>query len=345
MNEHFRNIRRIVIVRLSALGDVLHAVPMAVALRASMPQAHIGWVVEGRFGEVLADHPAVDTVMTAPRGWLKSPSTILRLRRELRAFSPDLVFDVQSLFKSAVAGWLSGAPVRVGFGASQSREGSRFLHTHHVTSTSVHVVERNCELLRAIGIEAVAGGSTMPLWHAEQNHIDAWIREQRHGSRFAVMNPGAGWPSKIWPAERFATVAERLFHSSGIRSVVVWGGNKEEAMAEIICAAAPAATIKAPRTSLRELGSLARRAVVFISSDTGPLHLAAAIGTPCVGLFGPLPATRNGPWGVGHISIEALAEIQPAWHDRKTCMRSILGISVDSVVAAVEQISSQSHAA
>jgi ADP-heptose:LPS heptosyltransferase len=161
----------------------------------------------------------------------------------------------------------------------------------------------------------------------------------------AIINPGAGWPSKIWPEDRFAAVARRLHDDHAIRSLVVWGGSAEQAAAERIVAAAPRATVLAPKTSLQDLGALCRLTRLFISGDTGPLHLAAAVGTPCVGLFGPVPADRNGPYGPGHTTVEPPADMRPAWENRKTDTQAMLGIDVDRVVAACGRLLQKAAAA
>jgi ADP-heptose:LPS heptosyltransferase len=166
--------------------------------------------------------------------------------------------------------------------------------------------------------------------------MEHWVAALGPGAAPVVLNPGAGWPSKLWPEERFAAVAARLADGHRRRVVVVWGGEKERAMAERIAAAGRA--IPAPQTSLQELGELCRLAALVISSDTGPLHLAAAVGTPCVGLFGPVPATRNGPWGAGHTTVEPPAAARPPWRERKTDTRSMAAIDVDAVVTAAEAL-------
>jgi ADP-heptose:LPS heptosyltransferase len=160
-----------------------------------------------------------------------------------------------------------------------------------------------------------------------------------------MLNPGAGWPSKIWPAERFALVARELARSHGIRSVVVWGGDAERAAAERIVAEAGGSAILAPRTSLQDLGELARLARLFISSDTGPLHLAAAVGTPCVGIFGPVPASRNGPYGMQHRAVEPAAEFRPDWEQRKVDTVAMNAIDVDSVIRVAGSLLARSAAA
>ena len=154
--------RSIVIVKLSAIGDVLHGVPVAVAAKRAFPDCRIGWVVEGRAADVLAGHPAIDHLFRMPRGWLKSTSQVLSLKRQLRAFAADVAVDLQGLLKSGVATWLSGAPVRIGHARPSSREHAWLAYTHPVATTLAHVVERNCALLSPLGIAATLPDFEMP---------------------------------------------------------------------------------------------------------------------------------------------------------------------------------------
>ena len=177
----------------------------------------------------------------------------------------------------------------------------------------------------------------MPDWPVSRHRVGDWLAALRLPSAPVVINPGAGWPSKIWQEDRFAEVAARLRDRHGLTAVVVWGSARERGAAERIAAAARGAAVVAPPTSLQDLGALCRMARLFIAGDTGPLHLAAAIGTPCVGLFGPVPAERNGPYGAGHVTVEPPAEMRPAWQDRKTDTVAMAGIDVDRVVAACDR--------
>ncbi|MFM8635597.1 MAG: glycosyltransferase family 9 protein [Planctomycetia bacterium] len=329
--------RSIVIVKLSAIGDVLHAVPAAVALKRAHPQARIGWAVEGRAADVLAGHTAIDHLFRLPRGWLKSPRAVWSLRQQMRAFDADLAIDMQGLLKSMVATMLSGAGMRIGYAKPESREQSWIALTHAVRPTAGHVVERHCELLRPLGIESRSIDFDMPRWPVSRGRVREWFEAMRFDTAPVILNPGAGWASKRWPTDRFAAVARLLWQRHGLRSLVVWGGAEERAAAESIMAEADGAAVMAPPTTLQDLGELCRLGRLFISSDTGPLHLAAAIGTPCVGLFGPVPASRNGPYGPQHVSVEPPAHMRPAWEDRKTDARSMLGIEVHDVAAAAER--------
>jgi heptosyltransferase I len=337
--------RAIIIVKLSAIGDVLHGVPVAVAARRAFPQARIGWVVEGRAADVLAGHRAVDHLFRLPRGWLTSPVQVRWLRRQLKAFDADVALDLQGLLKSGFATWCTGAATRIGHARPTSREGAWLAYTHPVTTTLPHVVERNCDLLAPLGVRPTMPEFDMPHWPVSRLRMQQWLQSQRLPSAPTVINPGAGWASKVWPAERFAAVARGLERREGLPSVVVWGGAAERAVAERIVAEASGAAVLGPETSLQDLGELARLARVFISSDTGPLHLAAAVGTPCVGLFGPVRASRNGPYGRQHACVEPSVALRPEWSDRKTDTAAMLGIEVDAVLAATRTLLARQQAA
>jgi lipopolysaccharide heptosyltransferase I len=297
---------RILIVRLSAVGDAIQTMPVACALRDRFPGALLAWAVQQRTGALLEGHPALDEVIQLPRRWLKSPGEVWRLRRRLRNLHFDVAIDVQSLSKSAILAWLSGAKQRIGFGNPCGRELSKLFNNDRVDPRATHVVDRYLELLRPLGIESPAVRFDVP----ERGPDGAWaataVRQMALEGGFAIINPGAGWPSKIWPAERYAAVARHLSERWQLPTLVVWAGQAERALAEGIVAQAGAAARVGPPSSLPELAALARRARLFVSADTGPLHLAAAVGTPCVGLFGPWPASRHGPYGGQHVALQEM---------------------------------------
>jgi ADP-heptose:LPS heptosyltransferase len=269
---------------------------------------------------------------------MKSWQAVRSLRRQQLDFHADVAIDMQGLLKSAVPTWLSGASVRIGHARPESRECAWLASTHVVPATAAHVVDRNCDLLEPLGVRETAPAFGMPDWPVSRHRMEEWLTTLRLASTPVVINPGAGWPSKIWPEERFAAVARTLHDRHRLTSIIVWGGDRERGSAERIAAAAPRATVVAPQTSLQDLGALCRLARLFVSGDTGPLHLAAAVGTPCVGLFGPVPADRNGPYGRIHTTVEPPAALRPKWDDRKTDTHAMAGIDVGRVVAACERL-------
>jgi len=337
--------RSIVVIKLSAIGDVLHGVPVAVALKRAFPSARIGWAVEGRAADVLAGHQAIDHLFRLPRGWLKSPSAVIALRRQLRAFEPDVAIDLQGLLKSGIASWLTGARMRIGFARPVARERSWLFTTNRVKPAATHVVDRNCDLLVPLGIRESRPTFEMPTWPVSRERVRRWLADLRLPEPPIVINPGAGWASKRWPIDRFAALARAIGRRLDRRVLVVWGGAAEQEAAERIAADAYGAAITAPETSLQDLGELFRVSRMLISADTGPLHLAAAVGTPCIGLFGPVSGSRNGPYGRRHVSVEPPVGLRPAWGDRKTDTLAMGGIEVDAVLAATKTLLSRAQAA
>ncbi|MBI3836501.1 MAG: glycosyltransferase family 9 protein [Planctomycetia bacterium] len=329
---------RILIVRLSAIGDVLHGLPVANALRDALPQAFLAWVVEGRTADLLRGHRALDELIALPRGWLKSPRTVLDLRRRLRALQFDMTIDLQGLSKSAIAARLSGARRRIGLGGKDGRELSRWLNNELVRPTRTHVTDRNLELLAPLGITHPAVRFDLDDSPVNASAARKILDSQRVLAPFAVINPGASWPSKRWPAKRFAAVARHLGQLRGLESLVVWAGDQERGWAEQIVTGSAGHAMIAPATSLGELAAIVRRAALFVGSDTGPLHLAAAVGTPCVGLFGPMPAERNGPYGPQHIAVQKILLTGTSRQRRTAGPESMEAISVDHVTEACDQI-------
>jgi lipopolysaccharide heptosyltransferase I len=328
---------RILIVRLSAIGDTIQTMPVACALRDRFPQAFLAWAVESRAAALLRGHPAIDELIELPRGWLKSPGGVWRLRRRLRALRFDVTVDVQSLTKSALLAQLAGAPRRIGFGNPGGRELSRWFNNERVDPKAAHVVDCYLELLRPLGIESPAVRFDVPEREEDRAAADAIVRQLAVDAGFAMVTPGAGWPSKLWPAERYSAVVRHLQGAWGLSTVVVWAGGSERLLAEQIAASAPTACV-APPTTLPQLASLARRARLFIGSDTGPLHLAAAVDTPCVGLYGPWPASRHGPYGARNIALQQMIFEGPTRRRRTAPPIYMESITTEMVCEACDRI-------
>ncbi|HTU24354.1 MAG TPA: glycosyltransferase family 9 protein [Pirellulales bacterium] len=331
---------RILIVRLSAIGDVVHGLPVLCALRDALPKAQLSWMVEGRGADLLAGHLALDEVIAVRRRWLKNPRAVWKAWRRLRGRF-DVTIDLQGLSKSAIAARLSGARQRIGLAAPDGREISPWLNNVLVRPTATHVIDRNLELLAPLGIRPKTVRFNLPERPADGQRAEQTISGAGATARCVLLNPGAGWPSKLWPAERFAAVAEYLGRVHGLVSLAVWAGEAENAAARRIVSRSGGWAKIAPPTSLTELAALARRAQLFVSSDTGPLHLAAAVGTPCVGLFGPMPGERNGPYGGKHVTIQVARLTGTSRERRGADNATMLAIDVPRVTAACDAILSR----
>jgi heptosyltransferase-1 len=331
---------RILIVRLSAIGDTVLNMPVLCALRDRFPRATIGWIVKKNWAPLLEGHCDLDHLIEVPGGWLRSPRLIWQTAQRLREIGFDIALDLQGLAKSAIAAWLSGAKRRLGFahGQFEGREFSPWLNTELVRPTAQHVVDRHLELLRPLGIERPSVQFRLPRQEQSDAAVARFIRDRGLGAGFAVINAGAGWPSKLWPAERYGEVARHLGRRRVLPTVVSWAGKAELEMAQEIVLRSAGQAQLAPRTSLTELASLARRAQVFIASDTGPLHIAAAVGTPCVGLYGPMPVERCRPYGKQHIALQKAAPTGKLRSRRRSSNAGMLAIGIDDVCQACDTI-------
>lgn len=330
---------RVLLVRLSALGDAIHGLPVACALRHSIPNVVTGWVVEGRTADLLEGHPAIDHVIRTPRGWLKSPRAVLDLRRRLRELRFDIAIDLQCLTKSAIAARLSGARRRMGMAGEDGREASRWLHNDLVEVQGEHVVDRYLSMLRPLGIKTPSVRFDLPEQPADAQTARQFLAS--HGLTpgcFAILNPGAGWPSKIWPAERYGEVAQRLAADHGLPSIAAWGGSAEKTLGEAIVAASGGAARLAPPTTVNELAALCRRAALFVGSDTGPMHLAVAVGTPTVSLHGTSRAERCGAYGPSNIRLQVRYHDGSSRERRQADNAAMRDISVDMAVGACRQL-------
>ena len=296
---------RILICRLSHIGDCILTLPMLSALRQAMPDAWIAWAVEKPTPQLLEHHPDLDELITIPKGWLKKTKTILAVRKQLREYAFDIAIDPQSIAKSALLGWASGAKTRVGFRGDHGRELSSWFNNVSVEPKSTHLVDRSLELLQGLGINHQQAQFHLPLRESAHCYIDQFLDEQGLSeSRYLVINPGASWPSKRWEDERFGKVARELHQQTGLRPVITWAGDEERKMSMAICASSQGAAILAPPTDLQQLAALMQRAELFLGCDTGPLHLAAAVDTICVGLYGPTRPQDSGAYGQKHFAIQ-----------------------------------------
>ena len=329
---------RILISRLSAIGDCVLTAPLLCALRKQFPAALIAWATQPAAATLLDRHECLDQLIVVRKGWLKSPRRLRELRRQLRAARFDVVIDPQSLTKSALVGWLSGAPRRVGFDRPRGRELSVWLNRELVQPTCEHLVDAQLELLRTLGVESPDVEFRLPRPSLVEAKTDDTIRRLHLGCDFLAINPGAGWDSRLWPAKRFGQIARELGQRYQLPSLVIWSGERELGWARTIVKGSGGHALLAPPTNLPELAALLRRARLFLSSDTGPLHIAVAVGTPCVSLHGTTRREASGPYGPQHIAIQQRYQTGTSRQRRRADNAAMREIDVETVVAACEQL-------
>jgi heptosyltransferase I len=338
--------QRILILRLSAVGDTILSMPILCGLRRAFPSAQLGWVVAAGAAELLQGHECLDELIVLTKQDQKSFRAYASFLGRVRAWKPDVVIDAQGLTKSAWIGWCSGAATRIGLSHSEfdGRELSGWLNNRIITPTTEHVVLRGLELLKPLGIEDTTVEFQVPRFAEAATKVATQISDLNLGQAWATINVGAGWPSKVWPADRYAAVAKHLKEHWGRKSLVVWGGAKEKEMAEQVVQLAKGCAVMAPATSLQELAEWIRVSSLFVGSDTGPMHLAVALGIPTVGIIGPMPTERVGPMGMGgpfadlHASVQNVRLPRSQVHDRKTECRPMLSIMPRHVTEACDRV-------
>ena len=348
--------QRILVVRLSSIGDIVHALPAVAALGQSLPEAEISWAIESRYAELLQGNPFVSRVFPLDTlGWRrrwKSPGVwpeLARSARQLRSSKPGIALDFQGLVKSAVVARLSGSSKRIGFGGPWLREPlAGLLYTERVHARGgQHVVEENFALVELLGVPPAPRKCwqfPMPHSPAAEDRVSERLAALELGD-FIVINPGGGWTSKRWAPERFAEFI-RGFAATEHCAVLVTGSPAEEPMIGSILKQAPPGRSYYFPSNLMEFVALVRRARLFLGGDTGPLHLAAAVGTPIVAIYGPTSPARNGPFAARDITIwnEDLAGKSPAktrhahWGGGRANGQTYLeGVAVEAVLAAVQR--------
>jgi len=344
-------IDRLLIVRLSAMGDVIHTLPAVQALREAFPQAEMGWIIEERWVELLCapgtsrrgarspSRPLVNWVHTVQmREWGRSLGSIqtweqiARTWNDVRAAQYEAAVDLQGAVRSAVLANWSGA--REVVGTAEPRESPASLwYTLPVVARGTHVVEQNLSVASAVvGHDLTARKVELPRDCAAEERMDHWLAQA--GMRdFAILNPGAGWGAKRWPAERYGQVA-RALAKDGVRSILNCGPSEESLAREAESASGGSAT--ALECSISELIAVTRRAKLFVGGDTGPMHLAAALQIPVVAIFGPTDPARNGPYGTRSVVLRNPESLTS--HARRAQPdEAMLEIGVEDVVeAAVE---------
>ena len=327
---------RFLVVRLTALGDILHAVPAVAALRHAHPKARIDWVVERKWLPVIEGSPVLNEVIPFDR---RSAWGAVECVQRLRENRYTCAIDFQGLYKSSVLAALSGAPRRIGFERSWAREGgAAMFYTERVVPSGRHVAELNYSLAERAGASRPAAPEyplRVPAGGA------ASVRSRLHDlgitGDYIVVGPGGSWRAKCWPTERFGELCREVEQRTSLRVVVIHGPGEKSAAEEVLRAAAPAQPVIVP-TTIEELMGLLSHARCLIAADSGPLHLAAALGTPVVGLFGPTDPARNGPFAPHAIVVHKARPEEISYKRRAEYSPSMLRITVRDVLAAAEPL-------
>lgn len=317
---------RILLIKPSSFGDIIHGLPVLAAFKTHWPDAQIDWAVKREWAGLLAQHPMLRRVVIFPgTAW-----EALRSRRTLRRADYDMVLDLQGLLRSGLYAAMTGCPLRIGF--HDSREASSWFYTRkiRVSAEAVHAVDRGLDLVRQIGVKTgptpafpVPDGKTQQRWVD-----DLWRRHHvRDGEAICIIHPSARWPNKRWPGRHFAQLADGLIAQERMRIMIVASGNEASQVGAMSRHMSQPVINLAGQTDLLQLAALLRRANLLVTNDSGPMHLAAAVGTPVVAIFGPTDPARVGPYGDGHAVLRK--DVDCSRCTRRSCVRD--GLCMNSV--------------
>ena len=338
---------RILIVKLGSIGDIVHTLPSLAAIRRALPGAEVSWVVEQRSSEILRDNPLLDRLIEvdtkALRRGLMSGETLRAPRRQLRllrASAFDLALDFQGLIKSAMIARLSGARRICGFAREALREPPSRLLLHEKISIppGLNVIRQNLALVKStlsIEVPDQPEDFEFPLAIKTAHEAEASLAAEGLSEHYAILNPGGGWPTKLWSAEKFGALADELWHHFGLHSLITFGPG-EEHLARAALASSKSGKARGVAVSLKGFCALARQARVYVGGETGPTHLAVAMRTPVVGLLGPTEWWRNGSPYPDDICVERTDIGCRENCHRRSCSQWIcMDIDVERVLHAV----------
>lgn len=327
--------KKILIIKPSSLGDIIHSLPFLGIMRDAFPTAQFHWIIARGLEGLLENHPMVDKLWVINKDHWKNLrrigdtlSEFSSLSDELREQAYDLVIDLQGLLRSGALALASRAPVRVGF--KEAREGSRLFYTHTVEGgKNLHAVDRYLKIAQALG--AHGGEISFPMPLIKESERVKHLKEEINA--YAVVVPGARWKTKQWHPERFGALASLL----DVKSILVGSASDAETGRIIEAQSGGKAVSMTGKTDMGELISIIRGARFVVSNDSGPMHVAAALGKPVIALFGPTNPLRTGPYGSNHVIVRSSVSCAPCY--RKTCddLRCMMDISVDMVYEAIKE--------
>lgn len=334
----------ILVVKLSAIGDVVHALPVSYAIKESFPDAHLTWAVEPPAYDILADNPYIDEILLFEKKKFRSLSGFARnffpLRKRLEAGGFDVALDLQGLAKSAAIAFFSGARLRLGTANMREMSGSISRPVAGENSGG-HIVERYLDVAREMGCRVDEVKFPLVISQRDSSSARELLAAEgvRDGARYAVLAPGANWPNKRWPTRFFAKIAAWLYDEK-IIPVIVGSGLLDESLAADIVSQNEIPPVNlVGRTNLKELAFVIEGACLTLGGDTGSVHMAAALLSPAVMLMGPTDANRNGPYGQIHHAIEVTRPCRYCW--RRLCPKKLdclAAISPESVKTKIREI-------
>jgi len=339
----------ILIVKLSAIGDVVHTLPSVAALRNLYPKAHITWVIEEASSDLIMNHPFIDRVLVSRRRhWLRNLGKFRHIHqtlREIRSFLSelrdrryDLVVDFHGLLKSSVIVVASRGKRKLGYDSMQELSGL-FVNETIFEDMTKHAVDRYLDFIRYLGGDVERPEFLIPVGSETDACVTALL--QTHGidsgDSFVAVNPVAYWETKLWTNEGFAELCDRII--AELNMTVVFTGSKNDTIVKEIRSTMTELSVSLEgQTSLQELACLYRRASLVVTTDSGPMHIAAAVGTPTVAIFGPTDPARTGPYGNGHVVIWRELQCSPCFLKKCDLMRCMRDITVDEVFEAVKKL-------
>ena len=323
---------RFLVVRLGSLGDIVHTFPAVAGLRKSFPAAEIVWLTHPRWAELVACSNLATEVWPVDS---RDLSSVRLTVKKIRARQWDAAIDYQGLWKSAFLPFFGGASKRIGFSSATIREfGVPILYTDSVQCRTTHIAEQNGELSARAGAKNSVAQVCLQVADSDAAKVRADLAKQGIGP-YVVLSPGGGWRSKCWPAERFGSLSQKVQKELGIPCVINYGPGEESLVVAVQAASGGAKPISYDG-EMGTLRALLRDAQCIVGGDTGPLHLAVALGTPAVALFGPTDPARNGPYPPGEIVLRSPNAVTTYGRSDATDP-SLLDLSVDAVFEALKQ--------
>ncbi|MGB2625905.1 MAG: glycosyltransferase family 9 protein [Candidatus Acidiferrum sp.] len=323
---------RFAVVRLGSLGDIVHTFPAVAALRQSFPAARIIWLTHPRWVGLVASSNLATEIWSVDS---RNLGSVCQVIAKLRAFDCDAVIDYQGLWKSALPGFLAGASRRIGFSSETIREyGVPILYTDRVKCRSVHIADQNGELSLRVGATNSVGDVMVTVPAGDESAVERQLQKEGITS-YVVLSPGGGWRSKCWPAERFGALCLSIRDELGLRCVINYGPGEEDLLSSVVSASGNSQPL-GWNGELGQLMALLKNARCVVGGDTGPLHLAVALRSPVVALFGPTDPSRNGPYSQNDLVLRSAGAVT-TYRRGSVADPSLRDLSVEQVFAGLKK--------